>query len=128
MGRTEHLFFATPLFLLGLCMMLLLGRVPGALAGFVIAGLVICVMHPGSLRIAALTLLCCVGLVITMLAGATPEWIIRDLAHFLTAGDPLALLLSSGGSVDLRLGCGLLGGGLCTLVFDAFCGKTETRP
>lgn len=128
MGRIQDLCFAVPLLLLGLGVMLPLGRAPGALAGFVIAGLVICVMHHGKLRIATLILLCCVGFVITLLAGATPDRIIGDLARFWTAGDRLALFLSPGGSVELRLGCGLLGAGFCALVFGAFSGKGGTEP
>ena len=128
MERNEELIFASLFFLLGLCVMVLLGRAAGVVSGGSLAGLSFMVMRTQPGRVAMLTLACLVGLSITVHAGATPRGIIADLSQVLTGRGRLALLAGFGPDSTLRLGYGLVGGCICGLVLAVFCGQGDDGP
>ena len=128
MDRNEDLIFAAVFLLLGLCVLVLLGRAAGILVGGAFATLAFVATRPGGVRLAVLTLLCLAGIAITVHAGATPEFILDDLSRLLGGQGGLARFVSLGPDSVLRLGFGLVGGGLCALVLALMSGRNGDDP
>ena len=92
----EERIFAAVFFLVGLCVTVLLGRIPGFLVGGTMAGLVYLVMNPGSTRIVVLLLLCVAGIAMTVHSGVTRAFLVDDIAQLLSAQGRLSLFAGFG--------------------------------
>ena len=128
MDRNEEFIFAGVFLLLGLCVMVLFGRAVGLLVGGCFAGLAFLSTPPGGVRVAALTLVCLAGIGTTVHGGATPEFIVDDLARLVSGQGGLEAFLSLGPDSVLRVGFGFVGGGLCGLVLTLFSGRDGDGP
>ena len=128
MDRNEEFIFAAVFLLVGLCVMVLFGRAAGILVGGCLAGIAFVATRPGGVRVAVLTLLCLAGIAITVHAGATPELIVDDLSHLLSGSGGLQQFVSLGPDSDLRVGFGLVGGGLWALALTLFSGWDDEGP
>ena len=128
MDRNEEFIFAAVFLLLGLCVMVLFGRAVGVLVGGCFAGLAFLSTPPGGVRVAVLTLLCLAGIAITVHSGATPQFMVDDLGRLVSGQGGLEGFVSLGPEGVLRVGFGLVGGGLCGLVLSLFSGRDGDGP
>ena len=128
MVRNGQRMLAALLLLCGLCVMVFLGRAPGAFVGAGFAFLAfVATLGSAVMQFVMLALLCCVGIGITLHVGATPAFVMDELSQLWRSQDRMALFLSPWPDGRLRLGFGLLGAGICALALAALSrrGKSD---